>query len=67
MTDIDLNDLQRIEKMLDTGVITRKSLEDYLNRTIEEEINQAERPADQALINSCLDLLAKLQGKEESI
>lgn len=55
----------KIRDAIDKGVLTRDSIERGLQALIDEEIAQNERPANQNLINACLDLFDDLHEESE--
>lgn len=55
----------KIRDAIDKGVLTKDSIEGGLQALIDEEIDQNERPANQNLINACLDLLDNLHTEPE--
>ena len=55
----------KIRDAIDKGVLTKDSIEVVLRALIDEEIDQNERPANQNLINACLDLLDNLHTESE--
>lgn len=52
----------KIREAIDNGTLTKNSMERGLQALIDEEINQNERPANQELIQACLNLMDELNA-----
>lgn len=57
----------KIREAIDNGTLTKDSMERGLQALIDEEINQNERPANQELIQACLNLIDELNSAPEYV